>query len=117
MWDIIEASFLRAPWGWALLGSVITGFFVLLPKIKKLSVDEHSQMRQEYVDEIRALRQDIKELRTENAGLSRELADVRVELAGYKKQHLAEQAAAIRNIPAIREAVQDVVKGDTRGNA
>lgn len=115
MWEAIQASFIRAPWGWGLLASFVGAFLVFYPKVKKLQIDEHSQMRKEYVDEIKALRAEVAQLREQNVSLLRELTDVKVELVGYKKQHLAEQAAAIRHVPGVREAVQDVAREIYRG--
>lgn len=115
MLELMAGSMKQAPWGWALLATAILSMVKIWPVVKQLAVSEHTTIRQEYVNEIKELRLEIKELRDENKQLRQQLTEVQLELAGSRSQHLSEQAAAIRLVPAIREAVEDVAKGAKNG--
>lgn len=107
---IVTSSFERAPWGWGLFVAVLLVVLKNWSTCKQMAIGEHAQIRVEYVNEIKALREEVKELRDKNEDLMRELGEVKLELAGYKRQHIAEQAASIRHAPAVKEAVVEVAR-------
>lgn len=115
--ELLISSFQRAPWGWGVLVTMIYGLIKIAPQWKRLAIGEHARMRQEYIDQIKALREEIDRLRERVDGLTAENTDLKLQIAGLSRQHIAEQAAAIRNVPAVREAVEDVVKETNRGKA
>lgn len=104
---VMTASLERAPWGWALLGTVVLALIKAWPVLRKLGIDENAGIRSEYVSEIKSLREEVHNLRTENDGLRREIRELHDLLSGIRRQSLADQAAAIRNIPAVSEAVSE----------
>lgn len=108
--DIVLNSFELAPWGWGLFATVLLAVVRTWPTWKQIAIGEHAQIRQEYVSEIKALREENKDLQDKIGKLMAELMDVRLELAGYKKQHLAGQAAAICHAQAVLEAIANVAK-------
>lgn len=114
---ILLTSVQRAPWGWGVLIVALVALIKSWPALKNLTISEHQLMRQEYIDQIRAFRDEVQSLRAKVDTLTAENAELKVQIAGMRSQHLSEQAAAIRNIPSIREAVQEVAKEGQHGQA
>lgn len=108
--QIVEASVVRAPWGWALTFLVALALIRVWPALRQMAIGEHARIREEYVAEIRLLREEVRELRNENDKLRQEIRGLHDDLSGYRRQAIQEQASALHTIGEVPPVIADAAR-------
>ena len=79
---------------------------------RKLTIQENTGLRSEFIDEMQRLREEVHGLRLENSGLRTEVAELHAIITGMRREGIQAAASAqsqiIRNMPP--EAVTDTLR-------
>lgn len=63
---------------------------------RKMTIAVNGEVRQEFIDEMKALRDEVRELRDENTALRREIGELHGVIDGMRRENLAAQHSAQR---------------------
>ena len=90
---------------------------------RKLTVEENSGLRAEFIAEMAALRQEVHSLRDENDKLRREVRGLHETIDGLRRQNVQDQISALRSFPpgevprGTREMLERIDAADDRSAA
>lgn len=86
----------------------VVAYIRILPRLKELEINNSAGLRKEFIDEMGALRRDVKDLRNENDLLRKEIRELHGVIDGLRR---ANQAAQISGQRVVADALASLPSG------